>query len=142
MAILIHNKTESTGIHENIIRKTAHWICRELKIPIVSLDIIFTDDKSIRVLHEKYLDDDTVTDVITFNLGDNSNCEGEVYISLDRARKNAEYYHVSIINEIMRLIIHACLHLAGYDDQNDKERKIMKKKEDYYLLIAIEKFIN
>ena len=142
MGILVHNKTESTGIHENIVGETAHWICRELKIPIVSLDIIFIDDESLRVLHNKYLNDDTVTDVITFNLGDDSNCEGEVYISLDQARKNAAYYHVSLINEIMRLIIHSCLHLAGYDDHNDKERKIMKKKEDYYLLIAVEKFLN
>jgi probable rRNA maturation factor len=142
MAILVHNKTESTGIYENIVRETAHWICLELKIPIVSLDIIFIDDESLRTMHNKYLNDDTVTDVITFNLGDDSNCEGEVYISPDRARKNAEYYHVSLINEIMRLIIHSCLHLAGFEDQNDKDRKILKQKEDDYLLIAVEKFLN
>ena len=142
MAILVHNKTESRGIRENIVRETAHWICLELKISIVSLDIIFVDDESLRAMHKKYLHDDTVTDAITFNLGDDSNCEGEIYISLDRARNSAEYYHVSLINEIMRLIIHSCLHLAGYEDQNDKERKIMRKKEDYYLLIAVEKFLN
>ena len=142
MAILVHNNTGSTEINESCARETADWICLELKLPILSLDIIFIDDESLRALHKKYLNDNSLTDIITFNLGDDSNLEGEIYISLDRAQKNADDYQVSLSNEIMRLIIHGCLHLAGYDDKSNEQREIMKKKEDYYLLTALEKFLN
>jgi ssRNA-specific RNase YbeY (16S rRNA maturation enzyme) len=49
---------------------------------------------------------------------------------------------VTYLNEITRLLIHACLHLAGYKDSTEYEKKVMKEKEDNFLLIAIKKYLN
>ena len=123
-----------------IIKALLFWICTELDLSVNNLDIIFTDDQFLKELHKEYLNDDTLTDVMTFNLSDSPPIDSEIYISIDRARDNAHKYGVSFKNEIMRLIIHACLHLAGYKDKQKEERKKMKEKEDHYLNIADEKF--
>ena len=105
------------------------------------IDVIFTDDKSLKKMHREYLDDDTLTDVMTFNLSKSPPIESEIYISIERAHENAQNYNVTYQNELMRLLIHACLHLAGYDDKDEKKRKKMKEQEDYYIDKAEKKFV-
>ena len=56
--------------------------------------------------------------------------EGEIYISLERAIEHSRKFNVSIANEVCRLIIHGCLHLAGFDDREETSRKKMKSLED------------
>ena len=106
------------------------------------MEIIFTDDEKLREMHEKFLDDKDYTDVMTFNLGTEDVIEGEIFISSDRAQENALRYDVSLEVEICRLIIHACLHLAGYEDNNESNRQRMKKKEEDFLSIVSKKFLN
>ena len=141
MEIQIYNQTETIPENEDTIRKLTQWICQKLKLPVKTLNIIFTNDETLLALHNDYLNDDTYTDVMTFNLGDQTIIEGEIYISTDRAKENAVQYKVSVFNEIARLIIHGCLHLYGYDDKKAAEQKLMKDKEEYYLNIASKEFL-
>lgn len=83
-------------------------------------------------MHETYLQDPAFTDVMTFNLG-TDDIEGEIYISIDRVKENAELYAVSLKEEICRNIIHGLLHLKGYTDKTAVDRKPMKKLEDQLL---------
>ena len=106
------------------------------------MDIIFTDDENLRNLHEKYLNDQDYTDVMTFNLGTDNAIEGEIYISSERARDNSLKFDITIEVEICRLIIHACLHLAGYEDNNAANRSLMKKREEIFLSRISNKFLN
>lgn len=96
--------------------------------------VIFHDSRSSRAMNRRYLRHDAVTDVISFPLeysGDR--LEGEIYVNLDRARRQAREYGVSLAQEIARLVIHGALHLAGYDDRSPAERAHMTRREDYFL---------
>ncbi len=137
MEIQVHNNAATINKHIITFKKLAVWVCEQLNLPIQNLNIIFTDDQSLYKMHKEFLNDDTYTDVITFNLGTSAAIEGEIYISLDRAEDNASNYNVPLNHEIFRLIIHACLHLYGYEDKIENDRILMKKKEESILMEAI-----
>jgi len=141
MEIQIHNKSNHIYKHNISIEKITVWVCIELNLPIKKLDIIFIDDERMRAMHKQYLNEDTYTDVMTFNLGSQDSIEGEIYISSDRAEENARFYKVSVINEIFRLLIHGCLHLHGYEDKDEENRKLMQAKEEELLTQAVMKYI-
>jgi len=126
----------------DLLKSVIDWTCEQIKLSPRSVDIILVDDETLRELHKIYLNDDTKTDVMTFNLGDENSIESEIYISLTRAEAQAAEFDVSLIEEIIRLLIHACLHLAGYDDQEEVQRIQMKKAEDQYVTLACKRFLN
>ena len=142
MKIQVHNKISTRNLTTKKVTDLTKWFCNEIKLPIVTLDIIFTDDENLRNLHETYLDDEDYTDVMTFNLGTENAIEGEIYISSERAQENSIKFDVTLEVEIYRLIIHACLHLAGYKDNNEADRILMKDKEEIFLSLLLNKFLN
>lgn len=97
--------------------------------------LVFTDDEYLSELKKQFFKVDQLTDVIAFRLNEYSEPEpeGEIYISLERARENAGKFNVSFIQEVARLIIHGGLHLIGYDDESPIEKEKMNNKEDEYL---------
>lgn len=97
------------------------------------LNIVFVDDEYLKSLHRQFLNDDTYTDVMTFNLSETGAIDGEIYISADRAKENAQKYQVSFADEIARLVIHGLLHLKGHDDRTDAGRRQMHQLENKYL---------
>jgi rRNA maturation RNase YbeY len=141
MKIQVHNVIKSIPLSQRRITEITEWLCKKLKLPVDIIDIIFTDDEKLRNLHENFLNDADYTDVMTFNLGSKEAIEGEIYISKDRAIENSSTYNNPPENEICRLIIHAFLHLAGYEDNNKPNRRLMKKKEEELLSIVLTKFI-
>jgi rRNA maturation RNase YbeY len=58
---------------------------------------------------------------------------GEIYISVERVAENAKFLNVSVLQELHRVIFHGVLHLCGYQDKTTIQKKLMRKKEDYYL---------
>ncbi|MCK4966928.1 rRNA maturation RNase YbeY [bacterium] len=92
----------------------------------------FVDEPYIIGLNKRFFNADTYTDVISFNLADEG-IEGEVYINIDIIGEQAAYYKVSFENELKRIVIHGILHLIGYRDSSEEEKKLMRSKEDYYL---------
>lgn len=103
------------------------------KFHIRELDVILVDDEYLRKLHHKYLNDDSYTDVMTFNLTESGEIEAEIYISYDRAQFHARQYQVSVEDEIARLICHGLLHLRGHDDRTPAERQKMHQLENELL---------
>ena len=102
-------------------------------LPRATINIVITDDMEIRKLNKSYLNHDFVTDVITFPLNDEGDLDGEIYISVDTARRQATEYKVSLTNELMRLSAHGALHLSGYGDSTDGERAKMHELENKYI---------
>ena len=90
------------------------------------------------VAKKKYFGVDQLTDVIAYNLSDETDdaIEAEIYISLKRARINAKKYSQTYNDEVARLIIHALLHILGLNDKTLEEKKEMRKAEDQYLKIV------
>ena len=97
--------------------------------------LIIGDDDLLADLKKKFFGLNHYTDVIAFRLNayDEKNVEGEIYISLPRAKENANKFNQSFYKELGRLIFHGGLHLLGYKDDTQKNKLEMEKKEDLYL---------
>ncbi len=99
------------------------------------LSIIFCSDNYILDVNMKYLSHDYFTDIITFDYCEGKTLSGDLFISIDSVRENASFYGSEFSDELNRVIVHGLLHLIGYDDHNENDRKIMREKENYYLEI-------
>ena len=104
-----------------------------------NVNVILVDDKYITRLNKKFLNKNGSTDVLSFNMaeGKKMNPEpevlGEIYISLDRAEKQAKEYDHSLQEEVSLLAVHGLLHLLGYEHGKRDEEKKMREKEEKYL---------
>lgn len=95
------------------------------------LDYIFCTDDFLLKINRQYLQHDTFTDIITFNLSDNpAQLVAEIYISADRVKENARKFGVSFEQELYRVIFHGVMHLCGYGDKTAAEKKRMRAKEN------------
>ncbi|MFN3781268.1 MAG: rRNA maturation RNase YbeY, partial [Candidatus Kapaibacteriota bacterium] len=97
------------------------------------INIIYVDEAQIVEINKQYLGHNYVTDVISFDLSDERNSIGEVYICIQQAERQAKEYNVSLENELSRLAIHGVLHILGFDDRTDDEKQKMHKLEDMFL---------
>lgn len=129
MHVEVHQIPADLDLSAKQLKKIISRTCGELNLSALSVFCIFVSDDDLAEMHGTFLHDQQVTDVITFNLGEND-IEGEIYISFDRARTHALQYKVTYEAEIIRLLVHALLHLAGYDDVEETSRKKMKIEED------------
>jgi len=97
-----------------------------------NLSIVLVSDEYITTLNKEFLNKDRPTDVLAFPMNEEE-LWGEIYISVDRALEQSEYYKVNVDKELARLVIHGILHLLGYNDQQPDSKINMRKREDFYL---------
>ena len=98
------------------------------------INYIFCDDDYLHELNVKYLDHDTLTDIISFDYRVGKELHGDIYISVERVAENAKDFRVEFSEELHRVIIHGILHYCGYKDKTDDEAKAMRSMENHYLL--------
>lgn len=97
------------------------------------ISIIFCSDDHLHGLNQEYLAHDTLTDIITFDYSTSEAISGDIFISIDRVKENAEKFGQSLSDELCRVMIHGVLHLLGYKDKTPADKAAMTSKEDYYL---------
>ncbi len=98
------------------------------------INFIFCSDKYLLKFNRKYLNHNTLTDILTFPLmEDESVISGDIYISIERVRENARLYRKPVFNELSRVLIHGILHLLGHSDESEMEKTEMRKLEDFYI---------
>lgn len=119
------------------VRKTRAWLKHVIETEefvLNQLNYVFCSDEYLLNINRQYLNHDFYTDIITF---DNSEGEGEVegdiFISIDRVKENAQELHKSFEEELRRVLVHGILHLVGYDDIEDEQELQMRNKEDFYI---------
>ena len=81
-------------------------------------------------MNVRYLGHEYYTDIITFDYCEGDTLSGDLFISIDTVRDNAAFYGASFETELDRVIVHGLLHLIGYDDHTEEDRKTMRAKED------------
>ena len=106
----------------------------------VNFNVIIINNEEIKLMNKTYRNIDIETDVISFALEDQKDpfkmelrILGDIYISIDKARKQASEYEHSLIRELCFLSVHGFLHLLGYDHQNEEEEKIMFSRQEEIL---------
>lgn len=94
---------------------------------------IFCSDDYLLDVNKKYLDHHYYTDIITFDYVKDDVISGDMFISIDRIKDNANTFGVSFENELLRVMIHGVMHLVGYDDLTDEQEAEIHKMEDFYI---------
>ena len=94
------------------------------------VNYIFVDDETMLDINRRFIGHDYYTDHIGFDYSDGNALSGDIYISLDTVRTNAELYGATFDQELRRIIIHGLLHLCGLHDKTDEERQQMQQAED------------
>lgn len=117
-------------------RKIVQWIIETIekeKKTCGQIFFVFCSDTFLLDLNQRFLKHNTYTDIITFDYTEGKNLNGEIYISIDRVKENAQKFKVDFEKELLRVIIHGILHLAGYKDKTKEQKEKMRKKEDWAL---------
>ena len=98
------------------------------------VSLIVSDDNTLNRLKKHYFDDDVLTDTISFNFNEiDQSIDGEIYISIDRIRENAEQFNTGFRRELALVIIHSFLHLIGYEDSLPTDKQQMDRIQQQYL---------
>lgn len=123
---------------EKIVIDWLNQIAAKNNNKISSLSYVFCSDEKLLAINKKYLDHNTYTDIISFDLSDSKEIDGEIYISVDRVSANAKEYAVSFEGELCRVLAHGLLHLLGYNDKNEGQQQEMSDKESMCLSLLSE----
>lgn len=99
------------------------------------LNYIFCDDDYLLKLNVEFLDHDTLTDIISFDYTMGKLISGDIFISVERVRENAQTFSQTIDNEIRRVMIHGVLHYMEFKDKALKDKEIMRAEEDKCLAL-------
>jgi len=111
----------------------ARWISKiinDQKREEGEISYIFCDDQYLHKLNLEFLNHDTLTDIISFDNSLGNQINGDIFISIERVKENADTYKTNFEDELHRVIIHGILHYCGFNDKNKAEATLMRKKED------------
>ena len=131
-------KVQMPDIDQEAIRR---WVCdvaASYGRRVGEINYIFVDDERILEVNRQFLQHDYYTDIITFDYTQGNIISGDLFISLDTVRTNAEQFHASYDTELHRVIIHGILHLCGINDKGPGEREVMEKHENEALALLDE----
>lgn len=139
--IEIFNQTKEEIKELETVKEVLNYAIKKEKLGNVEFNVIIVDNHYIHDLNKTYRNIDRETDVITFALEDekevvnasDTRVLGDIYISVDRARQQAEEYGHSFQREIVFLAVHGFYHLLGYDHMNEEEEKVMFAKQEEVL---------
>ncbi len=118
--------------------KTVSWIkeCIEKDgFELGEINYIFCDDDYLHKINMEFLQHDTLTDIISFDYTLGKLIGGDIFISIDRVKENAEEFNTSFKDELHRVIIHGVLHYMNYKDKTSEEKQVMREKENTCLNI-------
>ena len=120
-------------------RDTSAWIkqvAASYGRKVGEVGYMFVDDEKILEVNNEYLGHDYYTDIITFDYDEDDTINGDLVISLDTVKSNAELFGKTYEEELFRVIIHGILHLCGINDKGPGEREIMEAAENKALEMA------
>ena len=137
----ITKNVEMPAIDAEKVKSWIETVAHEHGKRVGALTYVFCDDEYILATNNQFLGHDYYTDIITFDYSNSHRISGDMVISLDTVRSNAEQLGVDYQGELLRVIIHGVLHLCGINDKGPGEREIMERHENEALAMLPENVI-
>ena len=134
MAVSFQNQNISFKLNNSLKIKT--WITEIItleKKKLGQVNFVLTSDEELLQTNIQFLNHNTYTDIITFDYCEANIINGDIIISVERVKENAEKFNVEFEDELKRVIIHGVLHLCGYKDKTTKDSELMRSKENWAL---------
>ncbi|MFS4492732.1 rRNA maturation RNase YbeY [Maribacter sp. 2308TA10-17] len=122
--------TDYQIVEENLYSKWLLEVIGSENRVLGDIAYVLCDDAYLLKVNQEYLNHDTYTDIITFDYTDGNTIAGDIFVSIERVRENAEEFKVDFEEELRRVMAHGILHLSGYGDKSDEEAKLMRAKEE------------
>ena len=123
------------SIREEQVREWIHRVAEGYGKKVGDISYIFCSDEKILEVNRQFLQHDYYTDIITFDYTSGKKIAGDIFISLDTVRTNAEKFETEYDEELHRTIIHGILHLCGINDKGPGEREVMEANENSALAL-------
>ena len=137
MVIKVHYDIEKFRLRDSkSLKRVIGRIITDAGMKPGTIDLVFTGDRKVYEINSEFLGHDYYTDIITFNYNSGKSVNGEIYISTDRVRENAEKFNVPFRTELKRVVFHGILHLCGYDDRTAEQKAKMTEMEEMYLALS------
>ncbi len=134
LSIEVANCQDAMKLDARRLRRAAEAVLRDAEMANVELSIAIVDDAEIHRLNRQFLSHDYPTDVLSFVLErEGDRLHGEIVASAETAVRSAQSWGWSADDELLLYVIHGALHLVGYDDSTDSQRKAMREAERKYL---------
>lgn len=124
---------EMPALDKRMVTRWIREVAKDYGFVTGDITYIFCDDEKELAVNREFLGHDYYTDVITFDYGTQHTISGDIFISLDMIRHNAEQVGTTFDNELLRIIIHGVLHLTGQADKTPETRAEMTRKENLAL---------
>ena len=135
MGISFAFQTNCSLKKRTILKQWIKAIVENNKKEVGEISYIFCSDEQLLEINKEFLNHDYYTDIITFDYSETDVVSGDLFISIERIKDNAQTLNTSYQEELHRVIIHGVLHLLGYKDKTEEESENMRKLEDECLLI-------
>ena len=133
MSVFFYKENVSFSTDEEFAIKWVKESVSSLGVALGELSFIFCSDEYLKKINIKYLNHDFFTDVIAFDYSKKKLLFGDIYISTERVKENAKTYSSSFNEELFRVIIHGVLHLCGFNDKTEKQKTLIRAKENEFL---------
>jgi len=132
---MIHFNSETyfTLDNQDIIKEWISNVILSENFKEGDINYVFCDDEYLHKLNLEFLSHDTLTDIISFDYSLGKIIHGDVFVSIDRVKENAQIFSTLFLSELNRVLVHGVLHYCGYKDKTEEDKKTMRSKEDFYL---------
>ena len=127
--VLFHSETRFQLRQKMLYKKWLTALAATHGKKLGDINYIFCDDDYLLQLNLQYLQHDTFTDIITFDYVEGDLLNGDIYISVERVRENADIFGVTFDEELLRVLAHGLLHLCGFKDKTKKDAAEMRRQE-------------
>lgn len=134
MAISFQNQNIEFNLTNKVkIKQWMKQIIEFEKKKLGQLNFVFTTDEEVLKTNIQFLNHNTYTDIITFDDCEGTTINGDIIISIERVKENANKFKSDFEAELKRVLIHGVLHLCGYKDKKSADAELMRKKENWAL---------
>lgn len=130
--VCIEHPSLINALSPSSLAKLIQAVFTEEKVALEFITLVLVTDAAILKLNQEHLNHDYYTDILTFPYDDDP-VQADLFVSWDTVQTNATKFESEPYKELQRVVIHGCLHLCGYDDKSEADRKRMRDREDFYL---------